>query len=87
MSATLLDGKKLAEVVRNEARDEILVQLPLPKAIRSDRVLDSVKSEKDVDGCHPLNAGLPVTIAHSRTVEQPGFNVKHLSRIVNVVAD
>jgi methylenetetrahydrofolate dehydrogenase (NADP+) / methenyltetrahydrofolate cyclohydrolase len=38
--------------------DGILVQLPLPKGIREERVLDAVDPRKDVDGFHPVNAGL-----------------------------
>jgi methylenetetrahydrofolate dehydrogenase (NADP+)/methenyltetrahydrofolate cyclohydrolase len=38
--------------------DGILVQLPLPKGIRADRILDLVDPAKDVDGFHPVNAGL-----------------------------
>ena len=36
----------------------ILVQLPLPKHINAQKVLDLIKPEKDVDGFHPVNAGL-----------------------------
>ena len=35
----------------------ILVQLPLPKHINEQRVLDAICIEKDVDGFHPLNIG------------------------------
>jgi methylenetetrahydrofolate dehydrogenase (NADP+)/methenyltetrahydrofolate cyclohydrolase len=35
----------------------ILVQLPLPEHIRSERILDAVDPSKDVDGFHPVNAG------------------------------
>lgn len=35
----------------------ILVQLPLPGHLRTDRILDAVVPEKDVDGLHPVNAG------------------------------
>ncbi|KAK1296041.1 hypothetical protein QJS10_CPB15g00454 [Acorus calamus] len=35
----------------------ILVQLPLPRHINEERILDSVSIEKDVDGFHPLNIG------------------------------
>jgi methylenetetrahydrofolate dehydrogenase (NADP+) / methenyltetrahydrofolate cyclohydrolase len=38
--------------------DGILVQLPLPKQITEQRILDAVRPEKDVDGFHPMNAGL-----------------------------
>ena len=33
----------------------ILVQLPLPKHIDSDKVIAAIKAEKDVDGFHPTN--------------------------------
>jgi 5,10-methylene-tetrahydrofolate dehydrogenase/methenyl tetrahydrofolate cyclohydrolase len=35
----------------------ILVQLPLPRHIDEQRVLDAISIEKDVDGFHPLNIG------------------------------
>ncbi|WP_075217689.1 bifunctional methylenetetrahydrofolate dehydrogenase/methenyltetrahydrofolate cyclohydrolase FolD [Mongoliimonas terrestris] len=35
----------------------ILVQLPLPKQIDSDKVLGLIDPDKDVDGFHPVNAG------------------------------
>ena len=36
----------------------ILVQLPLPKHIDSDKVINRILPAKDVDGFHPENAGL-----------------------------
>jgi methylenetetrahydrofolate dehydrogenase (NADP+)/methenyltetrahydrofolate cyclohydrolase len=54
--------EQLAALVRelNEdpAVDGILVQLPLPRHIDAQRVLDLVDHRKDVDGFHPVNAGL-----------------------------
>ncbi|MEO8031295.1 MAG: bifunctional methylenetetrahydrofolate dehydrogenase/methenyltetrahydrofolate cyclohydrolase FolD [Gemmatimonadota bacterium] len=35
----------------------ILIQLPLPKQIGTDRVLHRVNPDKDVDGFHPVNVG------------------------------
>ncbi len=35
----------------------LLVQFPLPKQIREERVIELLAPEKDVDGFHPLNAG------------------------------
>ena len=35
----------------------ILVQLPLPKTINEEAVLNSIIPEKDADGFHPLNVG------------------------------
>ncbi len=37
--------------------DGILVQLPLPKHLDSNVVLEAISPEKDVDGFHQLNAG------------------------------
>ncbi len=35
----------------------ILVQLPLPKDINEQKILDSINPDKDADGFHPLNVG------------------------------
>jgi methylenetetrahydrofolate dehydrogenase (NADP+)/methenyltetrahydrofolate cyclohydrolase len=37
--------------------DGILVQLPLPKHISNDEVINAIHPSKDVDGFHPINAG------------------------------
>lgn len=39
----------------------ILVQLPLPRQIREDRVIAAIDPRKDVDGFHPENVGLLTT--------------------------
>jgi methylenetetrahydrofolate dehydrogenase (NADP+) / methenyltetrahydrofolate cyclohydrolase len=39
----------------------ILVQLPLPKHINSEKVLRRIEPAKDVDGFHPVNVGKLVT--------------------------
>jgi len=41
----------------DEAVHGILVQLPLPKHVDAERVLDTVSPAKDVDGFHPRNLG------------------------------
>ena len=38
--------------------DGILIQLPLPKQVDSERVIAAVHPKKDVDGFHPFNLGL-----------------------------
>jgi methylenetetrahydrofolate dehydrogenase (NADP+)/methenyltetrahydrofolate cyclohydrolase len=43
---------------RDPAIHGILVQLPLPKHIDSTLVLETISPAKDVDGFHPVNAGL-----------------------------
>ena len=53
--------EKLLELIDElNTRDDvngILVQLPLPKGINEDRVLDAISPLKDVDGFHPVNVG------------------------------
>ncbi len=41
--------------------DGILVQLPLPKQIDSDKVIQKISPKKDVDGFHPMNVGALAT--------------------------
>jgi methylenetetrahydrofolate dehydrogenase (NADP+)/methenyltetrahydrofolate cyclohydrolase len=43
---------------RDERVDGILVQLPLPKRMNTERLMDAIDPAKDVDGLHPLNTGL-----------------------------
>ena len=42
---------------KNDEVNGILVQLPLPKTISEETVLNSIAPEKDADGFHPLNVG------------------------------
>ena len=53
--------KELLELINelnlNSAVDGILVQLPLPKHINSDLIIDSIDVNKDVDGFNVINAG------------------------------
>jgi len=49
---------KLVDILNNQINvNGILVQLPLPKHINEQRVLDSIHPDKDADGFHPLNVG------------------------------
>ena len=53
--------EKLLELIDElNKRDDvngILVQLPLPKGMDEDKVLDAISPDKDVDGFHPVNVG------------------------------
>jgi methylenetetrahydrofolate dehydrogenase (NADP+)/methenyltetrahydrofolate cyclohydrolase len=40
------------------AVDGVIVQMPLPPTIRLREVIDAIDPAKDIDGIHPLNAGL-----------------------------
>jgi methylenetetrahydrofolate dehydrogenase (NADP+)/methenyltetrahydrofolate cyclohydrolase len=48
---------KVREMNKAEHVDGILVQLPLPKHIDADKVLNLIDPAKDVDGFHPVNVG------------------------------
>jgi methylenetetrahydrofolate dehydrogenase (NADP+)/methenyltetrahydrofolate cyclohydrolase len=52
---TVLD--KLVELNNDPKFHGILVQLPLPKQISEDKVIDIIDPRKDVDGFHPVNVG------------------------------
>ena len=47
----------VAKMNADPAVNGILVQLPLPKQIDSQKVLDAIDPAKDVDGFHAMNAG------------------------------
>lgn len=51
----------LLEMVKKYNEDDdfhgILVQLPLPKHINEDKIIDTIDPEKDVDGFHPVSVG------------------------------
>lgn len=47
----------IAELNADEEVNGILVQLPLPKQIDTQKIIAAIDPAKDVDGFHPLNAG------------------------------
>ncbi|MDE2091192.1 MAG: bifunctional methylenetetrahydrofolate dehydrogenase/methenyltetrahydrofolate cyclohydrolase FolD [Gammaproteobacteria bacterium] len=49
--------KLIDELNEDSAIDGILVQLPLPKHINSETVIERIQPDKDVDGFHPYNVG------------------------------
>lgn len=49
---------EVARLNRDDSVDGILVQLPLPKQISAQKVIDAIAPAKDVDGFHPFNVGL-----------------------------
>jgi methylenetetrahydrofolate dehydrogenase (NADP+)/methenyltetrahydrofolate cyclohydrolase len=47
----------IAELNRDPAVHGILVQLPLPKSLATEDIINAIDPAKDVDGLHPNNAG------------------------------
>ena len=59
---------KIAELNANDDVDGMIVQLPLPKHISEQKIIEAIDYRKDVDGFHPVNvgrlaAGLPTFIS------------------------
>lgn len=60
LDASVSEAELLAVVDRlnaDDGIDGILVQLPLPKHIDADKVIERIRPDKDVDGFHPYNFG------------------------------
>ena len=49
--------EKIKELNKDETVSGILVQLPLPKHIDKQKVIETIDPSKDVDGFHPMNVG------------------------------
>ena len=49
--------EKIQELNSDETVSGILVQLPLPKHIDKQKVIEAIHPSKDVDGFHPMNVG------------------------------
>ena len=58
--------KLIAELNQKREVKGILVQLPLPKHICEDKVIQAISPTKDVDGFHPQSVG-------AMTIGEPGF--------------
>lgn len=95
LPATTTEAELLALIDQLNARDDvdgILVQLPLPKHIASETVIERIAPHKDVDGFHPYNMGrLLVKMPLMRPctprgvmimLEHTGIDVKGMNAVV-----
>ena len=57
--------KKVIQINKNKNIDGLIVQLPLPKHLNTEYILNHILPEKDVDGLHPYSLG--------KTCERPGY--------------
>ena len=58
--ADITEEQLLADIARLNADDDVdgfIVQLPLPRHIDEQRVIEAIDPRKDVDGFHPINVG------------------------------
>lgn len=70
----------IEELNADDDVDGILVQLPLPGGLDSERVVSSIDPAKDVDGLHPHNMGLLV-------LGRPGLRPCTPSGVMRMLAD
>lgn len=57
-SATQIDVMKAIDDLNSSADcTGYIVQLPLPKAVDTNKILEAINPDKDADGLHPLNLG------------------------------
>ena len=49
--------KKIEELNKNDEISGILVQLPLPRQISKEKIINAINPSKDVDGFNPINVG------------------------------
>lgn len=82
-SSTKELSKKIKELNKDENINGILVQLPLPKNINADKIIKSVRPEKDVDGFLKKSKVIPPTIAGIlELLKSTGKNLKNKSAII-----
>ena len=48
---------KVEELNNDDDVDGFIVQLPLPKHISEQKIIEAIDANKDVDGFHPVNVG------------------------------
>ena len=71
--------KEVHGLNNNDEIDGFIIQLPLPKHINSDKIINAIDPNKDVDGFHPENAGL-LSIGRPRFIP---CTPKGIMRILN----
>lgn len=95
MPESVSEQELLAEIAKlnaDERVDGVLVQLPLPRHINEEKVIDAIALEKDVDGFHPDNVanlwlGKPCIKPCTpkgvmRMIEECGFDVAGCNAVV-----
>ena len=74
---------KVEELNNDESLDGFIVQLPLPRQISEQKVIEAIKPEKDVDGFHPVNVGRMV-IGLPSFVSATPFGIVQLLKRYNI---
>ena len=74
---------KIDELNKDDELDGFIVQLPLPKHISEQKVIEAINPEKDVDGFHPANVGRMVIGLPSYISATP-FGIVELLKRYNI---
>lgn len=74
---------KIHELNTDENLDGFIVQLPLPKHISEQKVIEAIDPQKDVDGFHPANVGRMVIGLPSYVSATP-FGIVELLKRYNI---
>lgn len=84
---------KIDELNKNPEVDAIMVQLPIPRHLDTEKILNSISPKKDADGLHYINAGklftgqIPNSVACTpkgiiRILDEYGINVEGKHAVV-----
>ena len=74
---------EIAKLNENPEIDGFIVQLPLPRHISEQRVIEAIDYRKDVDGFHPINVGR-MSIGLPCYVSATPFGIMELLRRYNI---
>jgi len=72
--------EKVREINDDPSVDGLIVQLPLPRHIDEQKVIETIVPEKDVDGFHPVNVGRMVIGLPSYTSATPAGILELIKR-------
>ena len=77
---------KIDELNNDDDVDGYIVQLPLPKHISEQKIIEAIKPSKDVDGFHPVNVGRLVLNLPTYVSATP-FGIVQLLERYNIPTD
>ncbi|SEQ35082.1 methylenetetrahydrofolate dehydrogenase (NADP+) / methenyltetrahydrofolate cyclohydrolase [Lachnospiraceae bacterium RM5] len=82
--------EELLEIIKKLNNDDningILVQLPLPKHISEDKVIETIDPKKDVDGFHPMSVGA-LSIGKKGFISCTPYGIIELLKRMNIEID
>jgi len=84
------DEAQILETIKflntDETTDGILVQLPLPNHIDTDKIIETINPHKDVDGFHPANLEKIENNRHSQECNESGIQTDNKASEIKIPA-